>query len=197
MKLLVVVDMQNDFVTGALGTKEAEAIVPAVAEKVRDAIREGTPVVFTQDTHGPDYLQTQEGQKLPVPHCIRGTEGWEIVPALQAYVMDRRVFEKPAFGSLGLLDYAAREDFSEIEVIGLCTDICVISNVLLLKAALPEAQISVDAACCAGVSSKSHLNALAAMQVCQVQILEPEAVLVGQGKRTYAVEVPADGNKKI
>ena len=119
MKLLVVVDMQNDFVTGALGTKEAEAIVPAVAEKVREAIQEGTTVVFTQDTHGPDYLQTQEGQKLPVPHCIRGTEGWEIVPALQAYVMDRRVFEKPAFGSLGLLDYAAREDFSEIEVIGL------------------------------------------------------------------------------
>lgn len=170
MKLLVVVDMQNDFVTGALGTKEAEAIVPAAAEKVQAAIREGVTVVFTQDTHGPDYLQTQEGRNLPVPHCLRGSEGWEIVSALRDYVPGHQVFEKPAFGSMTLADYAKEEGFAEIEVIGLCTDICIISNVLLLKAALPEAKVSVDAACCAGVTPESHQNALAVMKVCQVQI---------------------------
>lgn len=171
MKLLVVVDMQNDFVTGALGTKEAEAIVPAVAEKVRAAVQAGTTVVFTQDTHGADYPETQEGRKLPVAHCIRGSKGWDLVPPLQPYQEGRRVFEKPAFGSLELADYAKGENFTEIEVIGLCTDICVISNVLLLKAALPEAEISVDAACCAGVTPESHRNALAAMSSCQVAIL--------------------------
>lgn len=170
MKLLVVVDMQNDFVTGALGTKEAEAVVPHVAEKVAEAVRAGDTVVFTQDTHGADYLDTQEGKNLPVVHCVKGTEGWSIIPQLQEYLPGRLCIEKPTFGSTGLAHYAAREGFDEIELIGLCTDICVISNAMVLKAALPEAKILVDSACCAGVTPGSHQNALEAMKMCQIEV---------------------------
>lgn len=170
MKLLVVVDMQNDFVTGALGTKEAEAVVPYVAEKVAEAVRAGDTVVFTQDTHGADYLDTQEGKNLPVVHCVKGTEGWSIIPQLQEYLPGRLCIEKPAFGSTSLAHYAAREGFDEIELIGLCTDICVISNAMVLKAALPEAKILVDSACCAGVTPGSHQNALEAMKMCQIEV---------------------------
>ncbi len=168
-KLLVVVDMQNDFVDGALGTPEAQAIVPAVQTKVAAAMEAGDTVVFTRDTHTADYLRTAEGKKLPVVHCVAGTAGWAIIPPLQSSA--KLVFDKPTFGSLSLAHYAAREQFGAIQLIGLCTDICVISNALLLKACLPEADISVDAACCAGVTPESHENALAAMRMCQITIV--------------------------
>lgn len=170
MKLLVVVDMQNDFVDGALGTKEAVAIVPAVEEKVKKAAAEGWDIVFTQDTHEEDYMHTREGRNLPVPHCIRGTEGWQIIPQLREHTKGRICLEKPTFGSNDLAKLAAQRGYEEMELIGLCTDICVISNAMLLKAALPEAEISVDSACCAGVTPASHLNALEAMKMCQISV---------------------------
>lgn len=169
-KVLIVVDMQNDFIDGALGTKEAAAIVPKVKETIERF--DGT-VFFTRDTHGEDYPDTQEGQRLPVPHCIKGTDGWRIRPELDALRKEEAV-DKATFGSveLGLLLKAEndREPISEITLIGLCTDICVISNALLLKAFLPETPIRVDASCCAGVTPESHKNALAAMKVCQIAV---------------------------
>ena len=154
--LLVVVDMQVDFVNGALGTKEAEQIVDSVVCKVKKARECGKDIIFTLDTHGQDYLMSQEGKKLPVPHCIKGTQGWELVPELAGLARREELLEKPTFGSM--------------ELVGLCTDICVISNALLLKAALWESQILVDASCCAGVTPKSHENALEAMKMCQIQV---------------------------
>ncbi|MCC8099033.1 MAG: cysteine hydrolase [Clostridiales bacterium] len=169
MKLLVVVDMQKDFVDGALGTSEAVAIVSRVQEKVLARQAAGWTVVFTRDTHTEQYLDTQEGRNLPVPHCIQGTPGWEIIPELPA--QGCKVLDKPSFGSLELAQYAAKlEGLEEIELVGLCTDICVISNALLLKAAVPEVLISVDAACCAGVTPASHANALRAMEMCQIKV---------------------------
>ena len=170
--ILVVVDMQNDFIDGALGTKEAAAIVPGVQQKIRDF--QGK-VFFTRDTHGTDYMSTQEGQKLPVPHCIKGTNGWQIHPDLQPLCQGTPV-DKVTFGSSELAALLQAEDQKEpvdsITFIGLCTDICVISNALLAKAFLPEAKIIVDASCCAGVTPESHRNALEAMKVCQIQIEE-------------------------
>ena len=169
--ILVVVDMQKDFIDGSLGTREAAAIVPAVVKKVKSF---SGPVYFTKDTHEPDYLDTQEGRLLPVPHCIRGTEGWAIHPSLRPYAEGHTV-EKPTFGSreLGrLLSEADRESpVRRITLVGLCTDVCVISNALLLKAVLPEAEIVVDAACCAGVTPEQHKTALRAMAACQVRIV--------------------------
>ena len=174
MKLLVVVDMQNDFVSGVLGTKEAVGIVPNVVKKVEEAAKAGDAIVFTQDTHGENYMETQEGRNLPVPHCVRGTEGWGIIPELLEYASGCQCIEKPAFGSTTLAHLAAQKGYEEIELIGVCTDICVISNAMLLKAALPEAVISVDGACCAGVSPQSHRNALAAMEACQIRVQNRE-----------------------
>lgn len=174
MKVLIVVDMQKDFVSGALGTPEAVGIVPRVADRVAEGIRLGERILFTRDTHGPDYPDTQEGRKLPVPHCIRGTEGWEIVAELTADTLGRTVIDKPTFGSAELGETLAALDRQErvekITLIGLCTDICVISNALLAKAFLPEAEIAVDASCCAGVTPASHKTALAAMKVCQITV---------------------------
>ena len=168
-KAIVIVDMQNDFVDGALGTPEAQEMLPRMVEKLAAARADGTALVFTMDTHGTDYLATQEGQKLPVEHCIRGTVGWEIAPALHPFVREAAaVIEKPTFGATTLP--AALADYDEIELVGLCTDICVISNALLVKAFYPEKLISVDASCCAGVTPESHANALAAMKMCQVEI---------------------------
>lgn len=167
-KLLVVVDMQNDFVDGALGTKEAQEIVTSVIEKVKDAKEEETDIVFTRDTHQENYLNTQEGKHLPVVHCVENTDGWEIIDILKPYA--NKIIDKPTFGSTELAHFAARGKYTEIELVGLCTDICVVSNALLLKAALPEAQISVDAACCAGVTPASHEAALTTMQMCQIDI---------------------------
>lgn len=166
--ILIVVDMQNDFIDGALGTAEAVSIVPKAAEKIRSF--DGT-VLFTRDTHGESYLSTQEGRNLPVPHCIRDTEGWQIREELRELVRTEPI-DKPAFGSaeLGEMLRAANglESIGRVTLIGLCTDICVISNAMLLKAFLPEAEIVVDAACCAGVTPESHRRALDAMRACQI-----------------------------
>ena len=168
-KALVVVDMQNDFIDGALGTTEAQEMLPRLVEKLTAEQAAGTVLIFTMDTHGADYLQTQEGKKLPVEHCIRGTAGWQIADALQPFVQEAAaILEKPTFGATTLP--AALADYDEIEFVGLCTDICVISNALLLKAFYPEKPISVDASCCAGVTPESHANALAAMRMCQVEV---------------------------
>ena len=170
-KILLVIDMQNDFIDGALGTKEALAILPAVKEKIR--CFEGT-VLFTRDTHEENYMETQEGRNLPVPHCIRGTRGWQIRPELDALRVTEPV-DKPTFGStrLGeiLLGMNQREPIESITLVGLCTDICVISNALLAKAYLPEVPVIVEAACCAGVTPASHENALKAMEMCQIQVM--------------------------
>ena len=170
MKVLVVVDMQNDFIDQALGTKEAVGIVDNVAAKIKgfDGL-----VIYTKDTHDSNYLDTREGKNLPVEHCIKGSDGWELSPAIP--VKDgAKIFEKPTFGSKELgqfLEETAKEtDIEEIEVIGLCTDICVISNALLIKSFLPEVKISVDSSCCAGVTLESHRNALEAMKMCQITI---------------------------
>ncbi|WP_407436276.1 cysteine hydrolase family protein [Treponema sp.] len=169
MKLLIVVDMQNDFIDGALGTKEAVAIVPNVAAKIDGARKNGDMVVFTRDTHQKNYLETQEGKNLPVVHCVEGSDGWQITDKLN--VADSRIFDKPSFGSMSLADFAATLDgLDEIELVGLCTGICVISNAFILKAKLPEVKISVDSSCCACVSPESHETALSAMKLCQVEI---------------------------
>ena len=171
-KLLIVVDMQTDFVTGALGTKEAQAIVPMVAEKIKKAKEDSTDVIFTLDTHEENYLDTQEGKQLPVPHCIKNTEGWMLVPQLRPLAGGCMSVEKPTFGSTRLAHIVGKAGYDEIELIGLCTDICVISNAMILKASVPETPISVDASCCAGVTPESHANALAAMKMCQITITE-------------------------
>lgn len=168
--ILIVVDMQNDFIDGALGTPEARAIVPKAAEKIRSFPGR---VLFTRDTHEENYLETQEGKNLPVPHCIRGTEGWQISPQLADFCTEPPI-DKGTFGSVGLgstLNAAHLENpIQSITLIGLCTDICVISNALLIKAFLPEVKITVDASCCAGVTPESHRMALSAMKSCQIVI---------------------------
>lgn len=168
---LIVVDMQKDFVDGALGTSEAVSIVPAVLARVKQAKADGEIVIFTRDTHEENYLDTQEGKNLPVKHCIRGTEGWEIIPELQPYA--ETVFDKPTFGSRKLGEFlASQEDVGQVTVIGLCTDICVISNALMIKAFLPEVPIVVEEKCCAGVTPESHEAALTAMKSCQIHVEE-------------------------
>ena len=167
-KVLIVVDMQNDFVTGSLGTKEAEAAVPAVKNKIESCIREGFDIVFTRDTHSQDYMETQEGKKLPVLHCMKGTKGWDIIDELKPFA--GQVIDKPTFGSTELVQLIKENQYDEAEFIGVCTDICVVSNALLLKAHLPEMQIIVDASCCAGVTPETHLAALKTMEMCQINI---------------------------
>lgn len=168
MKFLIVVDMQVDFITGSLGSKLAEAIIPSVVEKVKNY--DGT-VIFTRDTHFVDYLSTQEGRKLPVEHCIEDTAGWEICNELKPFV--NKVVDKITFGSVDLPEIIKSygEYIEEIELCGLCTDICVISNAMILKAAFPEVKIKVDGNCCAGVSVESHNTALNAMKSVQIEIV--------------------------
>ena len=170
-KLLIVIDMQNDFIDGALGTKEAEAIVGNVIAKIKEY--DPHDVIATRDTHETDYLSTQEGKYLPVEHCIRGTHGWQVRDEIAELLTDARVYDKPTFGSTemaaDLKKIAEREEI-EIELVGLCTDICVVSNALLLKASMPEVKISVDPACCAGVTPESHEAALQTMRACQIQM---------------------------
>ncbi len=166
--LLAVIDMQNDFVDGALGTPEAVAIVPAVEKLVREKLSDGWDVVFTRDTHFENYLDTSEGKKLPVKHCLKGTDGWQIVPSLLPFA--QKVFDKNTFGSFELADYVSKNDFSSVLLAGVCTDICVISNAIIIKAKCPETKVSVKVNCCAGVSPASHLNAVSAMKMCQIDI---------------------------
>ena len=172
-KLLVVVDMQNDFIDGSLGTAEACAIVENVKEKIRKY--DQRDIFVTMDTHPENYLETQEGRNLPVEHCIIGSEGWKVRADIAELLPEARVYEKPTFGSMALAkdiaEIAAREEI-EIELIGLCTDICVVSNALLLKAAMPEVKVSVDPSCCAGVTPESHEAALTTMKMCQVGMTE-------------------------
>lgn len=176
-RILIVVDMQTDFVDGALGTTEALAILDPVTAKIAAYAADPDGVIFvTYDTHTEDYMNTSEGKHLPVPHCIKGTTGWELHPAVTAALegVSYTAVEKPTFGSVELPALVAKaadgDDFS-VELIGLCTDICVVSNTLLLKATYPEVSISVDAACCAGVTPATHEAALTTMRMCQVQIL--------------------------
>lgn len=170
MRLLVVVDMQKDFIDGSLGTKEAQAIVPGVAEKIENW---DGKIIFTRDTHSGNYADTQEGRKLPIPHCIKGTPGWEISDRLKT--AGCTIIDKPTFGSVALAECIKNavkaNEIEAIELVGLCTDICVISNALLLKAFYPEIPVLVDAACCAGVTPESHRNALEAMKMCQIDVV--------------------------
>ena len=171
MKVLVVIDMQNDFIDGALGTPEACAIVPAVVDKIRNF--DGL-VLATRDTHGADYLSTQEGRNLPVEHCIKGTKGWELNPEISALIKEAPI-DKPTFGScelgMRIKELSEHENVENITLIGVCTDICVISNAMIIKAFLPEVPVTVVKDCCAGVTPESHLRALEAMRSCQIEIV--------------------------
>ena len=179
MKVLVVVDMQNDFIDGSLGTKEAQAIVPNVKKKIESAVKNGDLIIYTRDTHFTDYLDTKEGKKLPVKHCIYKTDGWRIPSELMppSTYSNAHIFDKNTFGYYKLptkiramlLNDNMFTDCTEIEVVGLCTDICVVSNALLLKSEFyEEIEVSVDAACCAGVTPETHEAALKTMEMCQI-----------------------------
>ncbi|MCI8300660.1 MAG: cysteine hydrolase [Lachnospiraceae bacterium] len=170
-RVLIVVDMQKDFIDGALGTTEAQAIVKPVLEKMKTY--ENSDIYLTRDTHGENYLETAEGRKLPVVHCVRHTEGWRLHPEIEKQAQPSHIIDKPSFGSMELMELLCQENKKEsleIELVGLCTDICVVSNALLLKAAMPENRIRVDAGCCAGVTPASHQAALLTMEMCQIEI---------------------------
>lgn len=170
-KLLIVVDMQNDFITGSLGSPQAESILPFVKNKIGSYKNNGHEVIFTRDTHYDDYLSTQEGKYLPVIHCIAGTEGHSIEKSLDT--SNCKIFDKKTFGSLDFAKMLAEneQNYEEIELCGLCSDICVVSNALILKAKFPETKVTVDALCCAGVTEESHKAALLTMKMCQVDVV--------------------------
>ena len=175
-KILVVVDAQNDFITGVLGNKECNVATNVIADEIRSGKYDD--VIFTRDTHDENYLNTQEGKKLPVTHCIKGTNGWEVDARLKDAMKERGVdcndmtyIDKPTFGYIHWAEQFKDSRVSGIEIIGVCTDICVISNALILKAVLPEIDISVDASCCAGVTPETHRAALTAMKACQVNVI--------------------------
>ena len=176
MKALIVVDMQNDFVFGSLGSEEAKKIVPNVVDKVKNYLESGDKVFFTRDSHADSYLQSFEGKNLPVEHCIAGTRGWEIIDELKPFEKQAtEIIDKPTFGSYELVDvleeYFASDELREIELCGLCTDICVVSNALLLRAKFYETPITVDSSCCAGVTPESHDCALQTMKSCQITVI--------------------------
>lgn len=172
-KILIAVDIQKDFVDGSLGTSEAQAMLPNAVNKIQN---HNGPIIVTYDTHSEDYLSTPEGKKLPVKHCIKGTDGWKLDPHIEFALKSKNftAVEKPTFGSVNLpqkvLELSGGDEF-EIELIGLCTDICVVSNALLLKAHFPDVKISVVSDCCAGVTKELHENALAVMRSCQIDIV--------------------------
>jgi nicotinamidase-related amidase len=163
-KTLIVIDMQNDFIDGSLGTAEAQAIVDNVKNKIKKYQAAGDQIIFTRDTHQSNYLETNEGKHLPVEHCIEGTKGWQIAEGLE--VPGAIYIDKPSFGYLDWKQFG----LEEVELVGLCTDICVVSNALIIKAAYPEIRVSVDASCCAGVTPESHEAALTTMKMCQVEV---------------------------
>lgn len=175
MKILVVIDMQNDFVTGTLGSKQAEAIIPNVIAKIKEYQDNGDTVIFTRDTHYNYYLATQEGKNLPIEHCIKDTWGWQIIDGLMTNGLPHEIYNKETFGSKELIYELNKKYYYEkvesIEFIGLCTDICVVSNVLGTKIIIPEIPIKVDAACCAGVTPEAHDAAITTMKSCQIEIL--------------------------
>ena len=165
MKTLLVIDMQNDFIDGSLGTAEAPLIVDNVKKKIETYLEAGEQVIFTRDTHHDNYLETNEGKHLPVVHCIEGTEGWKIRDGLSTDGC--AIIDKPSFGFTGWGEY----DFEEVELVGLCTDICVVSNALIIKALFPDIKVSVDSKCCAGVTPESHEAALTTMKMCQIEVM--------------------------
>ena len=169
-RLLIVVDMQKDFISGALGSPQAECIVPEVRGKTEEYRGRGDVVLFTRDTHDESYLETQEGRRLPVVHCVAGTDGHLIAEELCTEGCE--VFDKTTFGSIELANYVAAGGYDEVELCGLCTDICIVSNALILKAQLPETRIVVDPKCCAGVSGEGHQAAVLTMKMCQVDVIE-------------------------
>lgn len=185
MKALIIVDMQNDFIDGALGTPEAQAIVPNVVNKMKEHKNTDTIILFTKDTHKENYLDTPEGKKLPVPHCIEGTPGWSIAKPIgsefkadgymtysSGKVINGRVL-KPTFGSYDLLKILDNDEIEldEIELCGVCTDICVISNAIMIKNFFPDVKVTVDASCCAGVTPEKHAAALEVMKSCQIDVI--------------------------
>ena len=176
MKILIVVDMQNDFLEGSLRNEEGIKIIDNVVKKINDYNKNGYDIIATRDTHTINYLNTQEGKNLPVVHCVKNTLGWEINKDIKEALKEVLIFDKPSFGSLDLANYLKEkyennQNEIEIELVGVCTDICVISNALLIKASLPEVKMYVDASCCAGVSIESHKSALSAMKSCQIEII--------------------------
>ena len=170
MKTLIVVDMQKDFIDGALGTKEAVSIVPRVIEKIKEYEKIGGRIIYTRDTHPECYLDTIEGRYLPVEHCIKGTEGHSIPDEILRGHTE--IIDKPTFGSTELVKYLEGVACDSVEIVGLCTDICVVSNALLIKASFPELDITVDSSCCAGVTPETHTAALTTMKMCQIIIKE-------------------------
>jgi nicotinamidase-related amidase len=179
-RTLIVVDMQNDFVTGPLGTEEARAIIPKIKAKIDEYIKTRDEVIFTRDTHDEDYLDTNEGKHLPVPHCIYDTEGWQVVPELdipECEHIDKFTFGWPFWARIRDLDSGIHftRYLQEIELVGVCTDICVVSNALILKSMYPRAKIIVDASCCAGVTPETHKAALTVMKSCQIEVVNEEA----------------------
>ena len=169
MRALIVVDVQNDFVTGSLGSEEAVSKIPKISKRIADYVASGDIVVFTKDTHDENYLNTAEGRKLPYPHCIKNTEGWNICK--EVYLEDADVLEKPTFGYCGWKKYFDLDKLDSIELIGFCTDICVISNALILKATFPNIDIFVNESCCAGTTTEQHNNAISVMRSCQIEII--------------------------
>lgn len=167
-KALIVIDMQKDFLTGSLANPQAERVIENVKAKVQSYRKNGDSVIFTRDTHFDDYLTTQEGKNLPVPHCIKGTDGWEIIPGLA--LSTDEIFDKPTFGSVELVNYVQEQGFDSVELVGVCTDICVVSNALLIKTFCLDTVVSVDGSCCAGVSEDGHKAALQTMASCQVLV---------------------------
>lgn len=177
MKTLIIVDMQNDFITGSLGSLECQCIVPAVVERLKEALVNGERIIFTRDTHNDNYLDTPEGVKLPVKHCIKGTFGWDIIPELRLPIVEDQnrnilFIDKPIFGSTELLKKLDNDD--EIEFCGVCTDICVVSNALMAKSFYPDAKIAVNPKLCAGTTINNHLSAIDVMRSCQIDIIEAE-----------------------
>ncbi|MCM1043039.1 MAG: cysteine hydrolase [Corallococcus sp.] len=167
--LLVIVDMQNDFIDGSLKNAEARAIVGNVVKKVKDAVSKGVETVFTRDTHFDGYLSTQEGKNLPVTHCVKDTFGWQIADELKTYA--QTIFDKNTFGSVALAQYVKCGNYGKVELVGVCTDICVVSNALLIKSFCPEVSVVVDSSCCAGSSISKHVAALETMRSCQIQVV--------------------------
>lgn len=179
-RTLIVIDMQNDFVTGPLGTEEARAIVPNIKAKIDEYIKNRDEVIFTRDTHDEDYLNTNEGKHLPVPHCIHDTEGWQVIPELdipECEHIEKFTFGWPFWARIRDLDSGIHYTryLEEIELVGVCTDICVVSNALILKSMYPRAKITVDASCCAGVTPETHKAALTVMKSCQIEVVNEEA----------------------
>ena len=174
-RTLIVVDMQNDFITGSLGTKEAQAIVPNVKKKISEYQKRGDEIIFTRDTHFANYLETNEGKHLPVEHCIENTNGWQVAPELDipsCEHINKTTFGHPYWDMIkDRYDNLVARHFEDVEIIGVCTSICVISNALILKALFPEINLTVDASCCACVTTESHKAALTSMKMCQINVI--------------------------